>query len=381
MPQRLRHKLGPLDEFADGFAAAVPPSDTPLAAALARYIRAELNLDVPLDAFRPDSAPPHLHMNFRVVDEHGRQLGIGRDLAGAEEASSAPKTEAILQRGAPIAEASATPAGPWATCAELMEIERGGQTLVGYPALVDAGRGGHAAGVRLAGEGARAAPRRRAAAARHRVPRPHARPRAGARQGRGARPAQGRHRRRRARSHVPRRVAAHARRRSSRARVRRGPQPLQPDRAGDRAHRGGDPRRARRAAEEAGGARRRHFPQAARTSGSSSRGCSRRAGWRARPGSGCSTCRATSRRRRCAWTSCAPTRRATRALPPSSRRCEQPYRRELAARARYGAPAAELEQFGWLLEELRVSLFAQELKTPVPVSAKRLAKLWQTMRR
>jgi ATP-dependent helicase HrpA len=59
---------------------------------------------------------------------------------------------------------------------------------------------------------------------------------------------------------------------------------------------------------------------------------------------------------------------------------EQPYRRQLHARARLGG-AAELEQFGWLLEELRVSLFAQQLKTPVPVSAKRLAKLWDTLRR
>jgi len=60
---------------------------------------------------------------------------------------------------------------------------------------------------------------------------------------------------------------------------------------------------------------------------------------------------------------------------------EQPYRREAAARARHGAPAPEFEQFGWLLEELRVSLFAQELKTPVPVSAKRLTKLWQSLRK
>jgi ATP-dependent helicase HrpA len=60
---------------------------------------------------------------------------------------------------------------------------------------------------------------------------------------------------------------------------------------------------------------------------------------------------------------------------------EQAYRREAAARARHGAPQPEFEQFGWLLEELRVSLFAQELKTPVPVSAKRLTKLWQTVRR
>ena len=37
------------------FAAAVQPSDTPLATAIARYIRAELNLDVPTDAFRPDA--------------------------------------------------------------------------------------------------------------------------------------------------------------------------------------------------------------------------------------------------------------------------------------------------------------------------------------
>jgi ATP-dependent helicase HrpA len=48
---------------------------------------------------------------------------------------------------------------------------------------------------------------------------------------------------------------------------------------------------------------------------------------------------------------------------------------------RNGAVSPELDQFGWLLEELRVSLFAQELRTPVPVSAKRLAKLWQSVRR
>jgi ATP-dependent helicase HrpA len=48
---------------------------------------------------------------------------------------------------------------------------------------------------------------------------------------------------------------------------------------------------------------------------------------------------------------------------------------------RQGARDAGLEQFRWLLEELRVQLYAQELRTPVPVSAKRLAKLWQTLDR
>ena len=36
-----------------------------------------------------------------------------------------------------------------------------------------------------------------------------------------------------------------------------------------------------------------------------------------------------------------------------------------------------LEEFRWLLEELRVALFAQELKTPSPVSVKRLQKMWE----
>ena len=38
-------------------------------------------------------------------------------------------------------------------------------------------------------------------------------------------------------------------------------------------------------------------------------------------------------------------------------------------------------EFRWLLEELRVSLFAQELKTPMPVSVKRLQKVWESLQR
>lgn len=40
-----------------------------------------------------------------------------------------------------------------------------------------------------------------------------------------------------------------------------------------------------------------------------------------------------------------------------------------------GLPVSDdLAGFKWMIEELRVSLFAQELKTPYPVSVKRLLK-------
>jgi ATP-dependent helicase HrpA len=60
---------------------------------------------------------------------------------------------------------------------------------------------------------------------------------------------------------------------------------------------------------------------------------------------------------------------------------EQGWLREELRQRRQGVADRELEQFRWLLEELRVQLFAQELRTPVPVSVKRLQKVWQTLRR
>jgi ATP-dependent helicase HrpA len=53
---------------------------------------------------------------------------------------------------------------------------------------------------------------------------------------------------------------------------------------------------------------------------------------------------------------------------------QQALQRRLAGQQ--GEHDVRLEEFGWLLQELRVSLFAQELKTPVIVSVKRLEKIF-----
>ncbi|MCO5108329.1 MAG: ATP-dependent RNA helicase HrpA [Burkholderiaceae bacterium] len=53
--------------------------------------------------------------------------------------------------------------------------------------------------------------------------------------------------------------------------------------------------------------------------------------------------------------------------------------RRLAAQRR-GQPDPRLDELRWLLEEMRVSLFAQELRTPMPVSAKRLQKALDALR-
>jgi ATP-dependent helicase HrpA len=57
------------------------------------------------------------------------------------------------------------------------------------------------------------------------------------------------------------------------------------------------------------------------------------------------------------------------------------WERERIARARAGVADPFIDEFRWLLEELRVQLFAQELRTPVPISIKRLQKIWESRSR
>jgi ATP-dependent helicase HrpA len=52
------------------------------------------------------------------------------------------------------------------------------------------------------------------------------------------------------------------------------------------------------------------------------------------------------------------------------------YETRAAADRAAGRSDPHLEEFRWMIEELRISLFAQELRTPQPVSAKRLHKFW-----
>ena len=57
----------------------------------------------------------------------------------------------------------------------------------------------------------------------------------------------------------------------------------------------------------------------------------------------------------------------------------QKWQAEMEKQRKVDNISPELQNFRWLLEELRVSLFAQELKTPFPVSTKRLDKIWSNL--
>ena len=137
LPQKLRRNLVPVPEFAAAFCRAAPPSNLPLLQALARYIREQKQLEAPLDAFRLEQLPQHLLMNFKVLDEHGRQLGMSRNFAqlhaelaprAAPVSAAEEKTVAAEQRY------SSWSFGPFV---DTRSVQRAGQNVTLFNALVD----------------------------------------------------------------------------------------------------------------------------------------------------------------------------------------------------------------------------------------------------
>ncbi len=142
LPQRLRRHLVPVPEFATAFCREVQPSNTPLLQALARYIREQKQLDVPLDAFRLEQLPPHLLMNFRVLDEHGRQLGMSRNFAqlhGELAPHAPPAAVAAKEEKHETAAEQRHTAWSFGAFTETREVQRAGQKVTLFNALVDDG--------------------------------------------------------------------------------------------------------------------------------------------------------------------------------------------------------------------------------------------------
>ena len=186
LPQRPRSRFVPLPESAARLAAELSVPEVfgagGLTDVLLKKARDETSLDIKRTDFKLDMLSAHFFMNFRVVDEHGRQLGQGRNLgalkaelgskargafqalAGLKLASSAEKlgSEKLVSdpdfakqnSGSDTNFSAAKKAGSapnsqitnqkyttWSfgELPELMEISKGGQSLIGFPALVDMG--------------------------------------------------------------------------------------------------------------------------------------------------------------------------------------------------------------------------------------------------
>ncbi|NMM28873.1 MAG: ATP-dependent RNA helicase HrpA [Glaciimonas sp.] len=176
LPQKLRRHCVPLPSYAADFCERAEFGKGNLIDALIADIREQVGL-VPLTTdFKQETLPTHHTMNIKVIDEHGRQLEMGRNLAalraefGGQARESfqklavqavtasgggAPHIAHITGRGDKPATANNAVVGQitgtasnspqqenltsWSfgTLPELLEVQQGKQTLIGFSALVD----------------------------------------------------------------------------------------------------------------------------------------------------------------------------------------------------------------------------------------------------
>jgi len=143
LPQKYRHRLQPVDDFVAAFAEEAHAADEPFLRALTRAAEEKMQLKLPLDVFRSEMVPAHFFMNFRTVDEHGRMLGQSRNLQELRSrfAAKIEQTFARAEMKEESADAALQGLTSWSfgELPEIMEVKAGGRTVNGFPALVDEG--------------------------------------------------------------------------------------------------------------------------------------------------------------------------------------------------------------------------------------------------
>ncbi|OYW35537.1 MAG: ATP-dependent RNA helicase HrpA, partial [Hydrogenophilales bacterium 12-61-10] len=139
LPKDKRRPLIPLPDTVTAFLSVAKPGEQVLTQALAAYIRKKTGTDIHPDEWSGEFLA-HLKMNFSVIDDSGQELACGRDLAALRQQLGGA-ARITYGGGAEDSEFERTGLVEWSfgDLPEQVKFKRGGRELVGYPALVDNG--------------------------------------------------------------------------------------------------------------------------------------------------------------------------------------------------------------------------------------------------
>jgi ATP-dependent helicase HrpA len=140
LPKNLRVSFVPAPNKAREFLAAVPPGEEPLLDALERWMRSTTGVVVPREAWDWSKVPAHLQPTYRVVADDGAEQARGKDLE-ALKAPLRPQFESALTSAASESGLARTGETTWVfgDIPESETLTRAGHRVTVFPALVDEG--------------------------------------------------------------------------------------------------------------------------------------------------------------------------------------------------------------------------------------------------
>jgi ATP-dependent helicase HrpA len=136
LPKRIRVQLVPVPEHVTKFLESAKPGEEMLADAIRAYASRVAGERLDSTVELREAPPPHLTMNIRVVDEAQRELAMGRDLGELRKRLGEAAT-LTLAKAKPGMEREGITAWDFGDLPAQVSFRRGNQTLTGYPALVD----------------------------------------------------------------------------------------------------------------------------------------------------------------------------------------------------------------------------------------------------
>ncbi|WP_111643262.1 ATP-dependent RNA helicase HrpA [Marinimicrobium alkaliphilum] len=138
LPKNLRKHFVPVPDVVDKALAAMAPDNTPLTEALGHQLKRHTGIEVPDDAWAEDSLDDFYRINLQVLDESGKVIDSGRALQPLRERYR-EKVQANIQSAATGIEQQGLTGWDFATLPEKVELKRGGLSIRAYPALIDKG--------------------------------------------------------------------------------------------------------------------------------------------------------------------------------------------------------------------------------------------------
>jgi ATP-dependent helicase HrpA len=139
LPKTLRRNFVPAPDFARAALDRIDETQ-PLVPELAAVLTGMTGVVVRPADFDPDKVPEHLRMNFRIVDEHGATLASGRDLPALQSAMRGDTQRAVV-RATRSLERHGLTAFPEPGVPRRVRARVAGHEVTGYPALVSEGPG------------------------------------------------------------------------------------------------------------------------------------------------------------------------------------------------------------------------------------------------
>ncbi|AMD01658.1 ATP-dependent RNA helicase HrpB [Halomonas chromatireducens] len=139
LPKSLRRQVVPIPDWVDAALEALVPDDIPLTEALGEFLRRKTGARVHPDDWRTEQLEPHLIMNLKVVDHEGKTLGEGRDARALERRFEAAAGEGARALAAEASAAEAVTDLPMEALPPSRVTTQAGIRVEAYPALVPDG--------------------------------------------------------------------------------------------------------------------------------------------------------------------------------------------------------------------------------------------------